>query len=237
MMRLQKYMAECGIASRRKSEELIKKGLVKVNGQVVDKLGMEIDPAKDIVSYNGKRITKKASNAYYAVYKPRGIVCTCEDDRGRRTILGYVKHTERRLFPVGRLDYDSEGLVILTDDGDYANRVAHPSRGSEKEYRATLNKAYSQQLAEQLMQGVDIGDMRPAGAKKVAFSNRSDGRATINIILSEGRNRQLRRMLEAQGYDILRLTRIRIGQLELGDMKPGTAKRLSREDAEKALQH
>ena len=234
-MRLQKYLAECGVASRRKSEELIAKGLVKVNGVVVTKMGTEIEPSKDIVSYDGKRVTKKAKNVYYAVYKPRGVVCTCDDDRGRKTILDCVQKIDRRLFPVGRLDYDSEGLVILTDDGEYANKIAHPSGEGEKEYQATLDKPYAQKLADQLLEGIDIGDDRPAKAKRVAFTNRSDGRGSITVVLTEGRNRQLRRMLEAQGYQILRLKRVRIGALELGDMRPGSAKRLSAQDALKAL--
>lgn len=235
-MRLQKYLADCGVASRRKSEELIRQGRVKVNGRVVTQMGSEITPGRDIVSFDDKRVAPKARHGYYAVYKPRGVVCTCSDDRGRRTILDLMGQNERRLFPVGRLDYESEGLVIMTDDGDYANKVAHPSHDSEKEYRVTLDKAYRQDHADELMQGVDIGDGRPAHAQSVAFANRPDKRSSVTVVLSEGRNRQLRRMFEAQGYAVLRLKRVRIGALELGDMKPGSSRRLSQQEADKALQ-
>lgn len=234
-MRLQKYLADCGVASRRKSEELIQKGLVKVNGQVVDTMGYDVQP-KDIVSYNGKRVTPKSRNAYYLMYKPRGVVCTCKDDRGRKTVMDFLKNPERRLYPVGRLDYDSEGLVLLTDDGDYANKVAHPSNNSEKEYRLTLDKPYSQTMADQLLGGIDIGDERPATAKSVAFNNRPDKRASVDIVITEGRNRQLKRMFEAQGYQVLRLKRVRIGALLLGDMRPGSSKRISTQEANKALE-
>lgn len=234
-MRLQKYLADCGVASRRKSEELINKGLVKVNGQVVDTMGYEVQP-KDIVSFDGKRVTPQARHVYYMMYKPRGIVCTCSDDRGRKTVLDFIRNTDRRIFPVGRLDYDSEGLVLLTDDGDYANKIAHPSNNSEKEYRLTLGKPYTQAMADQLLAGIDIGDERPAFAKSVEFNNRPDKRSNISIVITEGRNRQLKRMFEAQDYEVLRLKRIRIGALLMGDMKPGSSKRISVQEAQKAAE-
>ena len=234
-MRLQKYLADCGVASRRASEQIIKQGRVRVNGQMISAMGALVEPEKDIVSVDGKRITPKAHHAYYALYKPRGVVSTNQDDRGRKTVTDFFSQVDRRLFPVGRLDYDSEGLLLVTDDGAFAQKVAHPGNGVGKIYRATVSGAYSQNLADELLTGIDIGDEKPAKAVSVQFKNRPDGRAVLSIVLEEGRNRMLRRMLEAQKFEILRLTRLGIGDLELGDMKPGTHKRLTQEEAERAL--
>ena len=125
-MRLQKYMADCGVASRRASETYIKEGRVKVNGRTVTEMGVQVNPDRDVVSVDGKRIRPPQSHGYYAFYKPRSVASTCQDDRDRKTVLDYFKNVDRRLFPVGRLDYDSEGLMILTDDGEFALRATHP---------------------------------------------------------------------------------------------------------------
>jgi 23S rRNA pseudouridine2605 synthase len=234
-MRLQKFMADCGVASRRASETYIKEGRVKVNGRKVAEMGVQVNPDRDVVSVDGKRIRPPQSHGYYAFYKPRSVASTCHDDRDRKTVLDYFKNVDRRLFPVGRLDYDSEGLMILTDDGDFALRATHPRYRVGKTYRCTIDGGYDQDKAQAMLSGVDIGDATPAKAAGISFQNREDGRSVLTIVLLEGRNRQIRRMLEAQGYRVLRLRREAIGGLEMGDMKPGTYRRLSASEVEKAL--
>lgn len=157
-MRLQKYMADCGVASRRASETYIKEGRVKVNGRTVTEMGVQVNPDRDVVSVDGKRIRPPQSHGYYAFYKPRSVASTCQDDRDRKTVLDYFKNVDRRLFPVGRLDYDSEGLMILTDDGDFALRATHPRYRVGKTYRCTIDGGYNQEKAREMLDGVDIGD-------------------------------------------------------------------------------
>ena len=234
-VRLQKYLADCGIASRRSSETIILAGRVKVNGQVITQMGVQITPGKDAVFVDGRRVTPKANHAYYMFYKPRGVVCTMADENNRKCVADFFRQHRRRLYPVGRLDMDSEGLLLITDDGDFANRVMHPKNGVQKVYRATLDKPYAQALAQALMDGVEIGDETPAKAYNVSFQNRTDGKSVVELTLTDGRNRQARRMFETQGFSVLRLKRIRIGALELLDLKPGTSMRLSSEQAQRVF--
>ena len=234
-VRLQKYLAECGVASRRASEAIILAGRVKVNGQVVTQMGVQITPGKDLVSVDGKRVAQRANHAYYMFYKPRGVVCTMSDENGRKCVADFFKQHRRRLYPVGRLDMDSEGLLLVTDDGAFANRVMHPKNGVRKVYLATLDKPYGQALAQALTDGLQIGDERPARAYNVSFRNRKDGKSVVELTLTDGRNRQARRMFEAQGFAVLRLKRIRIGELELSDLKPGASMRLSQEQAQRVF--
>lgn len=230
-------MADCGVASRRKCEEIIAEGRVKVNGRVADQQGLQITPGKDIVSVDGHRIALLQSRAYFAFYKPRGVVCTMQDERGRRCVGDYFARQKRRLFPVGRLDYHSEGLLLMTDDGAFANKITHPSHHVQKIYQVTVDKPYSQKLANELLSGVEIGPgERPAKAVAVTFSNREDGRGQVKIAIEEGRNRVVRRMMEAQELSVLRLKRIQIGGIELGDQKPGGYERLTEQQAMCALE-
>ena len=235
-MRLQKYMADCGVASRRKCEEMIAEGRVKVNGQTVTLLGTAVTPGKDTVSVDGHKIAPHHSRAYFLFYKPRGIACTMKDERGRRCVGDYFTQQKRRLFPVGRLDYHSEGLLLMTDDGAFTNQVTHPKHHVQKIYQVTTDKPYSQKLANALIQGIDIGEPPLARAVAVTFQNRTDGRGQVKIAIEEGRNRVIRRMMEAQDMQVLRLKRIQIGQIELGDRKPGTYERLTHEQAMRALE-
>jgi 23S rRNA pseudouridine2605 synthase len=165
------------------------------------------------------------------LYKPRSVVCTCSDEHGRKTVVDFFSNTDKRLFPVGRLDYDSEGLVLMTTDGELANLITHPSYGIKKAYRATIDKHYDLVKADEIKTGVDIGDERPAQALSINFRNRADGRAVITLEIAEGRNREVRRILEAQGYNVLRLVRFRIGSLEIGCVAPGKFIKLSKEQA------
>ena len=235
MVRLQKFLADCGVASLRASEAIIQQGRVKVNGQIVTQMGVSINPNHDIVSVDGHRVTMKSGHVYYAFYKPRGVICTLSDEKGRRSVADFFKHSTRRVFPVGRLDSDSEGLLLVTDDGDFALRMTHPRYEVKKIYRATLDKPYNSRLCQALVDGVDIGDSVPAKAVFVTFTNREDGRSVVEITLQDGRNRQVRRMFESQGFAVLKLKRTQIGQLELGDMKPGTSRKITRTEADKAM--
>ena len=235
-MRLQKYLADCGVASRRASEKLIQEGKVSVNNVVVTEMGVKIDPEKDVVSISGRRIGMRSDHVYYLFYKPRGMVCTVSDENGRNCVGDVIKRFKRRMYPVGRLDMDSEGLLLLTDDGQFANSVMHPSGNVAKVYKATVDKQYSQTQIDELCSGIDIGDETPAFAKSATYTNRADGRSVVELVLTEGRNRQARRMLEAQGFQVLRLKRVRIGSLELGDLKPGDWKKIHATQAKKALE-
>lgn len=235
-LRLQKYMADCGVASRRACEKMIAEGKVVLNGKVVINMGVQVQPEKDIVVVNGRRLTYKTEHDYYLFYKPRGMVCTLSDENDRACIGDFLKKFQKRLFPVGRLDMDSEGLLLLTDDGEFANAVMHPSGNVSKVYRITIDKRYSHVYLDALYKGVDIGDVKPAVAKNASFTNRADGRSVVEMELTEGRNREARRMLESQGFGVLRLKRIRIGGLELGDLKPGGWKRIHATQARKAFQ-
>ncbi|MDL2220145.1 rRNA pseudouridine synthase [Eubacteriales bacterium OttesenSCG-928-N14] len=234
-MRLQKYLADCGIASRRASEKLMAEGRVTVNGEKTTTAYVDIDPAKDVVAVDGKRVAQKAEKVYYLFYKPRGVVCTMKDERGRKSLEHFFSKLDKRLFPVGRLDYDSEGLLLMTNDGDYANKIAHPSGMVMKQYRAVLSGHYSSHLAAALLEGVDIGDERTAAAQSIDYTNRQDGRAVVDLVIEEGRNRQVRRMFEAQGFEVVRLTRTAIGGIELPQMKPGSYIRLDHAQAQDAF--
>lgn len=234
-MRLQKYLAHCGVASRRKSESFIQDGRVKVNGHIVTDMGVVIDPSKDRVSVDGRRVTPSARRSYYLFYKPRGVVCTTSDEKGRQCVADFFKQQKNRLYPVGRLDKDSEGLLIVTNDGDLANRVMHPRFCIEKEYSVTLDKPYEKRHADALLAGIDIGEKNMAAAKRVDFRVRQDGRSVVYITLTQGLNREVRRMMEAQGYGVLRLCRRRIGALTLGQLKPGQSKRISSEQIQRVF--
>ncbi len=234
-MRLQKYLADSGVASRRASEIMIRDGRVKVNGQIVTEMGVQVDPQRDRISVDGHLVKSEAKYAYYLFYKPRGVVCTLSDENGRKCIADFFKQYQKRLYPVGRLDMDSEGLLLVTDDGEYANRVMHPRYEVEKEYRVTVDKLFSSIHAQSLTSGIDIGEKTPAKASKVNFQPRQDGRSVLDITLSQGRNREVRRMLEVLGYEVLLLKRTRIGQLTLGDLKPGEILRINHEKAQQAF--
>ncbi len=234
-MRLQKYLADSGVASRRASETMIKDGRVKVNGLTVTEMGVQVDQTTDRVSVDGHIVKSEAKCAYYLFYKPRGVVSTLSDENGRKCIADFFRQYQKRLYPVGRLDMDSEGLLIVTDDGEYANRVMHPRYGVEKQYRVTVDKPFLTAHAEMIMSGIDIGEKTPAIAKEVNFQNRTDGRSVLEITLSQGRNREVRRMLEVLGYEIVLLKRTRIGELTLGELKPGEILRINYDQAQRAF--
>lgn len=223
--RLQKYLARCGVASRRASEGLIAEGRVRVNGSVTAAPGTTVDPAADRVEVDGRVVRPPADHTYVMLNKPIGVVSTASDPRGRRTVVDLVP-SDARLYPVGRLDYDSEGLLLLTDDGDLALRLTHPRHEAEKEYRALLQGDLRDDVLAQLGRGVILDGKRTARARFARLDAHPDG-TWVRVVLHEGRNRQIRRMVEAVGLEVVRLVRVRVGSLWLGDLAPGMWRRLT----------
>ena len=216
--RLQKVLAHAGVASRRAAEDLIRAGRVKVNGAVVADMGRRVTP-EDRVEVDGELVGGSERLVYIALYKPTGYVSTAKDPEGRPTVLDLVRRPER-LYPVGRLDWDSEGLLLLTNDGTLAHWLTHPRYGVEKEYHALVAGYPSAEALGQLSAGIELEDgvTAPAVVRRV----RQDGEGVwISVTIHEGRNRQVRRMLEAVGHPVRRLVRVRVGPIELTGMKPG----------------
>jgi 23S rRNA pseudouridine2605 synthase len=214
-IRLQKYLSQAGAASRRASEELITAGRVAVNGSVVRELGTRVDPGRDVVELDGRRV-EPAAAAWYALNKPRGYLSTRDDPQGRRTIYDLVPPELQRLFYVGRLDFDSDGLILLTNDGDTAHRMLHPRFGVEREYEVELHADFDDALSRELRRGVELED-GPARA----HSARRTGSRRLRLTLREGRKREVRRMLAALGHDVRRLTRVRYGPVSLDGLPSG----------------
>ena len=217
--RLQKVLAHAGVAARRRAEEMIVAGRVAVNGRVVTELGTKVNPAVDVIQVDGRPLGQPETPVYFLVNKPRGVLSAARDVRGRTTVVDLVKH-RARLYPVGRLDLDSEGLILLTNDGALAFRLTHPRFEHEKEYRVLVAGHPDEEALEQLRRGVELegGRTRPA---QVKVEQETDQGTWLRIVLREGRKRQIRRMIEAVGYYVLRLIRVRIGPLRLGALKPG----------------
>ncbi|MGE3913840.1 MAG: pseudouridine synthase [Chloroflexota bacterium] len=218
--RLQKYLARCGVASRRASEEIILAGRVQVNGQVAAELGTTVDPDLDQVTLDGQPVRPPRRQTSIMLNKPTGVVSTASDPQGRKTVLDYVTELQTRLYPVGRLDYDSEGLIVLTDDGDLALQLTHPRHDVEKEYHAFVRGDVTEQVLRQLSGGVELDGRRTAPARFSIIEQREAG-TWVRVILHEGRNRQIRRMAAEVGLNIVRLIRVRIGSLRLGDLPSG----------------
>jgi 23S rRNA pseudouridine2605 synthase len=225
--RIQKVLARAGVASRRAVEEMIVRGRIRVNGGRVE-LGMRIDPSKDLVEIDGSRVPLRAELAYYLVNKPVGVVTTASDEQNRETVLDLIE-VETRVYPVGRLDIESEGAVLLTNDGELALRLTHPRYGVAKTYLVEVGGGVKERTVRTLARGVELSDgmTAPAPARLVERSPRA---TLIEISLTEGRNRQIRRMFEAVGHPVQRLVRTAIGPLMLGRLKPGTYRKLRPEE-------
>lgn len=218
-IRLQKYMSECGVASRRKSEELIEAGKVRVNGRVAS-LGDKIDPKSDVVTVAGNKIRKSSELRYIMLNKPRGFITTMSDELDRKCVAELVSDIEERVYPVGRLDRDSEGLLLLTNDGEFANKMMHPSKHVPKTYRVTVRPSINEDQLNKLMTGIMIeGKMTlPADVKVLT---QEPNRVVLEIVICEGRNRQIRKMCEEVGLEVARLKRIAVGPVRLGMLKQG----------------
>lgn len=228
-IRLQKYLSEAGIASRRKAEELIEAGLVKVNGRVA-KIGDKLDPKKDLVSVRGRKVERvRPRNVYIMLNKPRGYITTMSDDRGRKCVAELVKNVEGRVYPVGRLDKDSEGLLLFTNDGEFANSLMHPSSRVSKTYRVTVRPGITDEQREQLSEGIML-DGRKTQPAIVKVLLEEPERTILEIILYEGRNRQIRRMLEEVGIETARLKRVAVGKLKLGMLELGKWRALTMDE-------
>jgi 23S rRNA pseudouridine2605 synthase len=223
-VRLQKFISECGVTSRRKAEVLISMGHVKVNGRV-SKIGDTINPNKDRVAVDGTLIKAAKEKKYIVINKPRGYVVTLHDELGRKNVTDLIKGIETRLFPVGRLDKDSEGLLILTDDGTFANALTHPSHHVSKVYKVSITPGITEEQLTRIEQGIELDSVKTAPAK-AKLIRQEKGRAVVEITLFEGRNRQIRRMCEVLGIEVARLNRISVGNVKLGSLASGEYREL-----------
>ncbi len=228
-IRIQKMIADSGYCSRRKAEELISRGRVKLNGHPVklgDKCGF-----KDLITIDGERIymPRKKNFVYIMLNKPRGYVTTVSDELDRRCVMDLLEGVEERVYPVGRLDRNSEGLLLFTNDGEFANSIMHPSRHMSKTYRVTVRPDINDDQLIRLSEGVEI-DGRKTLPATVVVKEKQEGRVVLLITIKEGRNRQIRKMCEAVGLEVARLRRISIGPLRLGMLKPGTYRELTAEE-------
>ena len=234
-IRLQKYMADCGVASRRKCEEYILQGKVKVNGKIVSELGTKVIPSKDVVEFEGKNIKAEENLVYILLNKPIGYVTTTDDQFGRDDVLDLVKVRER-IVPVGRLDMYTSGALILTNDGDFVYKVTHPKHEINKTYTVTLKGIITKEEVEQIQKGVDIGDYITKPAKvKILKTDEEKQISRLEITIHEGKNRQVRRMCEAVGRKVLALHRTKIGQITVKDIPLGKWRFLRKEEIKKLI--
>lgn len=232
-MRLQKYLADAGIASRRKCEQLIEEGRVKLNGAVAE-IGMNVNDG-DVVTLDGKRVRANNERVMIAFYKPKNVICSNAEDEDRKKVTDFFKELPYRLYTVGRLDYDSEGLILVTNDGDAANRLMHPRYGLSKTYNVLCSGRFTDAEIHALASGVMLEDGMTAPARVKLLRETDNGNTELSITIHEGRNRQVRRMVAAVGHDTLRLVRVSIGKITISGLKSGQWRFLSREETELLL--
>jgi 23S rRNA pseudouridine2605 synthase len=233
MVRLQKFLAEAGVASRRAGERLIVEGRVAVNGRIVDELGAKVDPARDRVMVDGRQV-KVRRKLYLAVNKPKGYICTRSDPEKRRILTDLLPLEWRNLYPVGRLDHDTEGLIFLTNDGDFALHLTHPRYGTRKIYEATMEGRIEAQQLSRLTGGiVDEGEMLKASRARLLSANNT--RSVVEVELTEGKNREIRRMFKALGFEVSKLRRTQIGRIKLGELPSGKWRTLTEPEIKSLL--
>jgi len=226
MERLQKVIAHAGIASRRKAEELIKEGKVRVNDKVVKELGVKVNP-NDKIEVEGIPVEREKP-VYFLLYKPRGVISSVSDDKGRKVATDFFPYIEERIYPVGRLDYDTSGLLLMTNDGEFANALMHPASEVEKVYVAKLKGIPSREAIKSLERGIKLEDGKTAPARiKLLSMERTKNTSIFEISIHEGRNRQVRRMFEAIGHPVMKLKRERYGFLNLHGLSAGEARELT----------
>jgi len=225
-MRLNKFLADAGIASRRKSDELIKEGRIKINGKIIKELGTDVNVENDAVYFDGKRVKLVNSKVYYKLHKPKGYVTTASDERDRKTVLDLMRNVQYRVYPVGRLDYDTEGLLLLTNDGDLANILTHPKNNVSKTYIAHVEGVLEDKDIKKLSLGVDIGGYTTKPCS-VLVKERDEKSTVIEITIAEGKNRQVKKMVEAVGKNVAFLKRVAIGEIKLGGLARGEYKALT----------
>ena len=228
MIRLQKFIAECGVASRRKAEELILQGSVRINGRVVSEMGIKVGES-DLVEVNGEVIKPESKKVYILLNKPSGYVTTAKDQFGRPTVLDLLKGVQERVFPVGRLDYETTGLLILTNDGDFTHKMTHPKHEIKKTYLATIAGIPTEEEIVRFERGLEIEDYTTAPAKlRIISANIRD--CEVEVTIHEGKNRQVRKMCEAIGHPVLSLKRISLGELSLGNLAEGDWRELTQKE-------
>ena len=226
MVRLQKFLADCGVASRRGAEELIKKGRVSVNGEVVRVMGVQVDEDNDVVEFDGRQVKPQSKMIYIMLNKPEGFVTTVSDDKGRETVMSLVSDIPARIYPVGRLDYDTEGLLLMTNDGDLTYKITHPKNNVEKTYVAEVSGNITMDTILQLRRGVMVDGVKTSPAKvEVTGATRYGTR--LEITIHEGRNRQVRKMFEAVGCVVKKLKRTEEAGLKLGHVPLGRWRKLT----------
>ncbi len=230
-VRLQKFMADNGVASRRKSEELISSGKVRVNG-VVASIGDKVDPKRDKVTVSGKKITVDSENIYIMLHKPRGFITTMNDERDRNCVAQLVSDVKKRVYPIGRLDRESEGLLLLTNDGELANAITHPKKHVPKTYRVTVRPSVTESQITALSTGIEI-DGRVTMPSEVHVLEKQEGRVVLSITIYEGRNRQIRKMCEALSLEVARLKRVSVGPVKLGMLAQGKYRYLTDDEVRK----
>ena len=226
-VRLQKLLAAAGVGSRRVCENLIEQGRVQVDGQIVTELGVRIDPKTQVVHVDGERVNLDEDRVYIAFNKPQGVVTTMSDELGRPSIADYLGNREDRLFHVGRLDADTEGLLLLTNDGDLAHRLQHPAYGVLKTYLAQIPGPVPRDIGRQLREGIGLED-GPVRVHSFKIIDSQPGRALVEVVLHEGRKHVVRRMLEAVGHPVISLVRTEVGPIRLADLKTGRMRRLNK---------
>ncbi|WP_134742368.1 pseudouridine synthase [Nocardioides sp. 503] len=234
LIRLQKLLAQSGVASRRKCEELMLDGEVEVDGEVVTRLGTKVDPRTAVIRVSGQRLPPVSDLVYLVLNKPTGVVSTMSDPEGRRTISDLVEHRAERLFHVGRLDTDTSGLLLLTNDGDFAQRMAHPSYEVDKTYVAEVEGELGKDTLQRLLAGVTLedGPVTVTQARTVAAAR---DKSIVELVIHEGRNRIVRRLLDEVGHPVRKLTRTAIGPVSLGSLKPGHLRELTLDELGRLL--
>lgn len=224
-MRIQKYLAYAGIASRRKAEQLVKECRISVNGKIISEPGIKVLP-QDVVAVDGKVVSIKRQYVYIALNKPVGYISSVKDQFGRKTVVDLINGANARIYPVGRLDYDTSGLLFLTNDGEFAYMMTHPRHEIPKTYIAKVKGSISEYALTMLKQGVDIGGFITSKAEAELLSKK-EGNSVVQITIHEGKNRQIRKMFDAVGFPVLKLKRIKIGNVGLAELKPGEWRYLS----------
>ncbi len=233
LVRLQKFMADNGIASRRKCEEMIEQGLVKVNGETAH-IGDKVNPKKDKVSVRGRKISVQDNMIYIVLHKPRGYITTMQDEQGRKCVAELVQDVGVRIYPVGRLDRESEGMLLMTNDGAFSNAMTHPTRHVPKTYRVTIRPTITDEQIAAFQDGIEI-DGRMTAPANIRVIDKSECRVVVEVILYEGRNRQIRRMFEELGIEVARLKRTAVGSIKLGMLPQGKWRELDEDEVRKLM--
>jgi len=224
-MRINKYLADCGVASRRKCDELISGGKVRVNGKITRELGLDIKPT-DVVMYDNRVVRPTVRRVYYKLHKPKGYVTTASDEKGRKTVVELMRKVQERVYPIGRLDYDTEGLLILTNDGDITNILTHPKNAVKKTYIASVEGEITNEDAKKISKGIDIGGYITQPCS-VVILDKDDKFTRVEVVIAEGKNHQVKKMFEAVGKTVAFLKRVSIGEIKLGGLSRGEYKALT----------